>query len=60
MAYFLYLASGNQNRVNQTITVSANLPYIQGKEGAAHFRLASPVDTLLRQLSEELPSYQQT
>jgi hypothetical protein len=35
-----------------------NLPYAQGKEGAAHFILASPVDTLLRQLSEELPLYE--
>jgi hypothetical protein len=34
-----------------------NLPYYQGKEGAPHFLLASPVDTLVRQLSDELPPY---
>jgi len=39
MAYFLYLASGNQNRVNRMITVSANLPYIQSKAGAVQIIL---------------------
>lgn len=36
-----------------------NLPYYQGKEGAAHFLLTPPVDSLLRQLSAELPPYGQ-
>ena len=37
--------------------VMINLPYYQGEEGAAHFRLASPVDSLVRQVSKELPLY---
>ena len=48
-----------QSRVDKIaeIRVKVNLPYYRGEEGAGHFILAPTVDTLLRQLSEELPLY---
>ena len=50
---------GLKQRVNEIAErrVMINLPYYQGEEGAAHFRLAPPVDSLVRQLSEEFPVY---
>jgi hypothetical protein len=36
-------------------TTEANLPYYEGKKGAAHFYFGEPVDILIDKLSEELP-----
>jgi hypothetical protein len=35
----------------------ANRPYFDGKEGAGHYLFVHPVDTLITELSEELPSF---
>lgn len=37
--------------------VEANRPYYEGQNGAAHFHFVSPVESLIRELSEELPEY---
>ena len=52
----------NINQRVKTISgrhVKANIPYYQGKEGAAHYHFVSPVDALIRELSDELPEYEQ-
>lgn len=36
-------------------TTEANLPYYEGKKGAAHFYFGDPMDTLVDELSERLP-----
>lgn len=36
---------------------AANRPYYEGNQNAAHFHFMSPVDALIVELSEELPSY---
>lgn len=38
----------------------ANRPYYEGKSDAPHFYFVSPVDSLIRELSEELPEYDQS
>lgn len=38
----------------------ANRPYYEGKGDALHFHLVSPVGSLIRELSEELPEYDQS
>jgi len=35
----------------------ANIPFYQGVEGAAHFHFMSSVDSLIRDLTNELPEY---
>lgn len=40
--------------------VEANRPYYEGKSEALHFSFVSPVDSLMRELSEELPEYDQS
>ena len=37
--------------------VKANLPYYEGRCGAAHFHFVPPVECLIAELSKELPGY---
>ncbi|MGB5218471.1 MAG: hypothetical protein WBN66_09235 [Smithella sp.] len=48
-----------EKKIRETMELhaKANEPYFQRKVGAAHFYFMNPVDSVIRNLSKELPSY---